>query len=217
VLAEFPQYGNATATPEFNPKNSGCVLTYSTSDAPEKVLDYFTEQLEAHQWQGVPQFASGENELNAYRDRLSYGVRVTEGQGAGEGATPGTNSVSVVVAERPDAPVAGFEPNAQITSLPLTPEELQHYTGNYGANGQVEATVLLVDGQLRIRRPGRLANILIPVAPGHFRIKDFSEIFSVDFDMADDKVNDMKINQNFTGLHIMGGTMPSHVELEPMP
>jgi hypothetical protein len=189
VLAEFPLYGNVAVAPEFNPKHPGCVLAYSTTDSPEQVLAYFTEQLEAHNWQGVPHFASGEHELSAYRERLSYGVRVGEGQIGGQALPPGASILSVVVEERPDRPIPGYEPNADVPSIEMSQEELAQFTGEFGSGGRVEAV---------------------------FRIKDFSDLFLVEFDVADGEVKGMTIEQQFTGLHAVGGTMSTHVELVPV-
>lgn len=218
VLAEFPLYGNVSVAPEFNPKHTGCVLAYSASGSPQDVLIYFSEQLEAKGWKGVPQFASGEDELNAYRENFRYGVRVDKGGILnGQELSPDALLISVVVEERSETATPNGDPTAEIPSIEMSEEELEKFVGDYGIDGNIEAVVTLDEGQLQIRRPGRLANTLIPVAPTTFRFEGFPENFLVEFVIEDGEVTALTIDQDFTELHSIGGTMPTHVELERLP
>jgi hypothetical protein len=217
VLAEFPQYGNVFIAPEFNPKYFGCVLGYTTTDSPEQVLAYFVEQFEEHGWSGVPLFSDGEDEILVHRDNIAYGVRIFDGQGTIVNEQPlpaGTNYIQVGLVDISAATIENYEPNADFPRIELSEQELNKFTGEFTVAGKVEAVITLVDGELQLRRPGRLANSLIPVTPTRFRIKDFSDAFSVEFRVEDGKVENMVIEQNYTHFHhIMGGSMHLRLEL----
>jgi hypothetical protein len=115
------------------------------------------------------------------------------------------------------ATIENYEPNADFPRVELSEEELEKFTGEYIVATHVEAVVTLVDGELQLRKPGRLANHLIPVAPTRFRIEDFSDAFSVEFEMADGKVKSMVIRQNYTHFHhIMAAGGPERVLLVPL-
>jgi hypothetical protein len=214
VLAEFPLYDNTTVQPEHNPNHTGCVLAYSTTGTPEEALAYFVKELEARAWKGVPHFASGEHELSAYRDGMSYGIRIGGDNPFTQAMPSGNTVVSVAVTELPTGPIPHFEPNVDIAGIELSSEELEPFVGEYGSNGHVEAVVTLVDEQLHVRRPSRLANVLIPIGPTTFRVEDFSDIFLFEFEVVGSEVERIKIKQDFTHLHSVGGTMPLQVELE---
>jgi hypothetical protein len=226
VLAEFPLYANEPARPEYNPSHPGCVLGYSTTSAPEEVLTYFAQQLEAHGWKGAPQFGTGEYEISAYRERYGYGVRVGEGFISGQELAPGSNIINVIVLEREDTQVVKDEPPVNAARVEMSKEELLRFVGEYTASERVstnlqgdrrvEAVVTLAEGGLQIRRPGRLSNSLIPVGPTQFCIKDFCHAYAVEFEIVDGKVESMMLYQQMTDLHIAAGSMHAQVELLPL-
>jgi hypothetical protein len=220
VLAEFPQYGNVSVAPEQSStygRMYGCILAYSTTDSPEQVLSYFTEQFEAHGWNGVPFFTEGEDEILTFRDSFVYAVQIFDDVYIGEQPLPpGSSWIEVRFRDLSATKIDGYEPNADYPRVELSEEELEKFTGEFTADGRVEAVIQLVDGQLQLRRPGRLANSLIPVGPTRFRIKDFSDAFSIEFEMADGKVESMTIVQDTTGFHIIGSSMRLRLELLPL-
>jgi hypothetical protein len=220
ILAEFPQYGNVSVAPEQSStygRMYGCVLAYSTTDSPEQVLAYFTEQFEAHGWSGVPFFSAGEDEIIAHRDSLAYAVQIFDDVYIdGQPLPSGSSWIEVSLRDLSATKIDGYEPNADFPKVELSEEELEKFTGEFDDYGRVEAVLTIVDGQLQLRRPGRLANSLIPVGPTRFRIKDFSDAFLVEFEMADGKVKSMTILQDTTGFHIINGSMRERLTLVPL-
>lgn len=220
VLAEFPQYGDVSIAPEFNPKYNGCTLTYTTTDSPEEILAYFAEQFEAHNWEGVPLFTDGGHEILVHRDTIAYGIQIYEGGGGiinGQPVPPDAKMINLSLMDVSVSEIENYEPNADFPRVELSEEELEKFTGEFTTATHVEAVVTLVDGELQLRKPERSANSLIPIAPTRFRIKNFSDAFSVEFEMAGGRMKSMVIRQNYTHFHyIMASGGPERVVLVPL-
>lgn len=50
AFSEFPQYGGLEKEPQPDSMTGGCAMIYETSAPPEKVAEYFANQLESHGW-----------------------------------------------------------------------------------------------------------------------------------------------------------------------
>jgi hypothetical protein len=228
VLAEFAQYNNVAVSPIFNPNNDTCFLMFTTTDAPEQVMAYYVEQLEAHGWQGVPLFLNQANGLSlvAHRDHFAFGMTISWGPNVAvfnKPLEPGVHLVAIDYSELSAEQVRGYEPNAEVARIEMDAQTLAKFAGQYAYEGTVGVVIELVGDTLTISSPGQLPIELIPVSPTRFRMKDFSEDFFVEFRLTDDEaaneaggeVESMLLGQTTAGFVVIGGGI--HQEMEMLP
>ncbi|MGI8911580.1 MAG: hypothetical protein ACR2JR_13680 [Rubrobacteraceae bacterium] len=139
AISEFPQYGGIEKEPGPSSLGEGCAVFYNTSAPPEKVADYFAEQLEEHGWKvehqlevkgdGSDQF---EGELvTAYRDGLRYDASY-ESLEFYEPPRPGTHvAVHVLKGRQKKEPSCDPEERAALAEFP-------HYGGKEIGDKQLE-------------------------------------------------------------------------------